>query len=79
MSDPVPSGESLVPIEVLVNGEPLQLPAGTTVAELVARISPSPRGVAVAVDRDVVPRSRWASAELAAGAQIEVVTAAAGG
>jgi sulfur carrier protein len=67
------------PIEVHVNGEPLALVAGTTVAELVALISPSPRGVAVAVDRDVVPRSRWGTTRLAAGAQIEVVTAAAGG
>jgi sulfur carrier protein len=66
-------------IEVWVNGEALWLPVGTTVAELVARISPNARGIAVAVDLDVVPKSRWSEAALRAGAQIEVVTAAAGG
>ena len=64
-----------------VNGEPVQLPAGSTVADVVVRLTgrDDPRGVAVAVDRSIVPRSEWATTALAAGARVEVVEAAAGG
>lgn len=62
-----------------VNGERVELAAGTTLAEVVAVLCPSGRGVAVAVDREVVPRSRWAEVVVSEGAAVEVVTAAAGG
>ena len=64
-----------------VNGEPVHLPAGSTVADVVVRVTGEvePRGVAVAVDRSIVPRSQWATTTLVAGAYIEVVEAAAGG
>jgi sulfur carrier protein len=63
----------------LVNGSPWEGPAGTTVAELVAQWCPSPRGIAVARNGDVVPKSRWEATRIVAGDQIEIVTAAAGG
>jgi len=62
-----------------VNGEPIELAAGTSVAELVARTCPSARGVAVALDREVVPRSSWTVTVVGHGASVEIVTAAAGG
>jgi len=62
-----------------VNGEAHESPAGATVADLVAVWCPSPRGVAVAVDGVVVPRSEWDRTSVAAGAAVEIVTAAAGG
>ncbi|HLN15879.1 MAG TPA: sulfur carrier protein ThiS [Acidimicrobiales bacterium] len=62
-----------------VNGEPLELPAGSTVADVVRAACPSPKGVAVALDEAVVPRSSWAEVALAEGARLEVVTAAPGG
>jgi sulfur carrier protein len=52
---------------------------GTTVAELVVRWCPSPRGVAVAVNGEVVPRSTWDATPIAMGDTVEIVTAAAGG
>ncbi len=64
---------------VTVNGEVRQVPPGTTVADLVATLARHAAGVAVAVDREVVPRSAWAEVVLGPGANIEVVTAAAGG
>lgn len=64
---------------VTLNGRPAELPDGSTVADVVAGVCPSGRGVAVAVDREVVPRSRWADTVPRPGAVIEVVTAAAGG
>ncbi len=62
-----------------VNGEPSDDAVGRSVADLVARWCPSPRGVAVAVDGDVVPRSAWGTTTIAPGASVEIVTAAAGG
>ncbi len=66
-------------IEVIVNGEPRHLPAGIDVADLVAQLIATPKGVAVAIDREVVPRSAWSSTVLASGQVVEIVTAAAGG
>jgi sulfur carrier protein len=37
------------------------------------------RGVAVAVDREVVPRSRWDDTHLADGQRVEVLEAVQGG
>ncbi len=62
-----------------VNGEDVELADGSTVADVVARLCPSDRGVAVAVDREVVPRSVWDTVVVTEGASVEVVTAAAGG
>ncbi len=66
---------------ISVNGEDRQLPDGATVATVVELLdlSPQARGVAVALDGEVVARSRWAQTELADGARIEVVAAIQGG
>jgi sulfur carrier protein len=57
-----------------VNGQSVEVGPGSTIADLVAGLTAEadPKGVAVAVDRCVIPRSEWAS-------MVEVVTAAAGG
>lgn len=64
---------------VVVNGEEAEVAPGTTVAELVAQRCPTPRGVAVAIDRAVVPRSEWATTPVPPGSRVEVVGAAPGG
>lgn len=68
-------------VSLLVNGEPFEAPAGASIADVVARLldEPDPKGIAVAVDRCVVPRSEWATTPARAGAALEVVSAAAGG
>jgi sulfur carrier protein len=66
-------------VTLTVNGDPRELPPGTTLAELVIQLVPSPQGVAVAVDGEVVPRRAWPDAKLADGAVVEVVTAVQGG
>lgn len=68
-------------VEVFVNGERRGLQSGATVADVVAMLpgTPDGRGVAVAVDGEVVRRGAWASTELAAGARVEVVVAVQGG
>lgn len=64
---------------VSLNGELLEVGVGTTVADLVGSCCSSERGVAVAVGRQVVPRSAWATTVLESGDQVEIVEAAAGG
>ena len=68
-------------LALTVNGEPLEIPAGSTVADLVGLVTEcaDPKGVAVAVDRCIVPRSQWAVTPARAGSRVEVVGAAAGG
>ncbi|MCY1137846.1 sulfur carrier protein ThiS [Actinoplanes sp. Pm04-4] len=50
-----------------------------SVRELVETITEAQRGVAVAVNGEVVPRSTWAVTALAEGDSVEVLTAAQGG
>jgi sulfur carrier protein len=66
---------------VVINGERHELPEGATV-ELAVRESGAPpegRGVAVAVDGEVVPRGAWTGTTLREGQQIEVLHAVQGG
>ena len=66
-------------LDVRVNGAAAQLAGGATVADVVGRWCPSPDGIAVACNGDVVPRSAWATTPVHAGDHLEIVTAAAGG
>jgi sulfur carrier protein len=66
-------------IEVIVNGQPTPLEPGATVEALVEVIGCGRRGVAVAVDAEVVPRSAWAAHTLCGGERVEVLGAAQGG
>lgn len=63
---------------VTVNGEQVELADNTTVARLLESKGFPEKGVAVAVDWAVVPRSEWES-PLSDGARVEVVTAVQGG
>jgi sulfur carrier protein len=62
-----------------VNGDPRDLPPGSTLADLVTQLVPSPHGVAAAVNGEVVPRRAWPDTPLADGSVVEVVTAVQGG
>ena len=66
---------------ILLNGEESDLQAGETVAAALARLRlpPDARGVAVAVDGQVVARSSWETSTLSADARVEVLTAMQGG
>ena len=64
-----------------VNGEARVLPAGATVASVLELldVAPDARGIAVAVDGEVVARSRWDATTLGDGSMVEVVAAIGGG
>jgi sulfur carrier protein len=66
---------------IVLNGREHELPAPQTLAAALAEldVEPDARGVAVAVDGEVVPRSMWRALELEDGARVEVLTAMQGG
>ena len=66
-------------MKVTVNGAGRTVEAGSTVERLVAAVTEARRGVAVAVNGEVVPRSAWPGARLSDGDRVEVLTAAQGG
>ena len=68
-------------MEVTLNGELRQVPDGLSLADLVreAGYDPEARGLAVALDGEVVPRSGWEGTDVVEGARVEVVAAIQGG
>jgi sulfur carrier protein len=68
-------------VTVTVNGEPRELADGATVQDVAQALElpADGRGVAIAVDREVVPRGAWGATPLTDGARIEVVRAVQGG
>jgi sulfur carrier protein len=66
-------------MHIQLNGEPFELPAGETVAALLARLELTGRRVAVELNMDIVPRSQHAETVLAEGDTLEVVHAIGGG
>jgi sulfur carrier protein len=66
---------------ISLNGEASAVRAGETVAMLLRDlgVSRDTRGIAVAVDGEVVPRAAWESFALPADARVEVLTAMQGG
>lgn len=66
---------------VSVNGSPRELPACATVANVVEllAVGGGARGVAVAVEGEVVARGAWETTELREGAGVEVLSAIGGG
>ena len=65
-------------MRIRVNAERLEVDDQTTVATLLQSLGYPDRGIAVALDQAVLPRSGW-TAKLSDGAQIEVLTAVQGG
>ncbi len=66
-------------IAVVVNGSTTEVEAGVTVATLVGRLGKDGRGLAVAINEAVVPRSAWTATALQPGDRVEVLRAAQGG
>ncbi|MGE2733578.1 sulfur carrier protein ThiS [Mycolicibacterium vaccae] len=65
-------------MKVTVNDEAVEVAEGSTIAALLDQLGFPEKGIAVAVDWAVLPRSEWDTA-LADGAKVEVVTAVQGG
>ncbi|MFF0874965.1 sulfur carrier protein ThiS [Micromonospora aurantiaca (nom. illeg.)] len=66
-------------MELIVNGTGRTLPEGVTVAEVVRTFTDRERGLAVAVNGEVVPRGGWSASVLRDGDRVEVLSATQGG
>jgi sulfur carrier protein len=66
-------------VTVIVNGQSRELFEPATVAELLEKLGIPPRGVAVEVNLQIVPRVRHAEQVLADGDKLEIVTLVGGG
>lgn len=70
---------NVVSVALTVNGEARSLPAGTSVAGLLAEIGLAERKVAVERNLEIVPRSQYAATMISAGDAIEIVHFIGGG
>lgn len=66
-------------MRILVNGRWREVAEAVTVSELVDADVSDRRGVAVALDGEVVPRAAWDTTGLEDGAHVEIVGAVQGG
>ncbi len=64
---------------ILVNNENTRGPVGSTVQDLLEILGMTERRVAIALNRDVVPRSNYPAIVLAAEDRIEILEAVGGG
>ncbi len=66
-------------ISLFVNGETVELNEPVTAAELLTLLEIQPKGIAIALNAAILPRSEWGSHQIGQGDRIEIVSAAAGG
>jgi sulfur carrier protein len=66
-------------MQIAVNGEPTEVPAGTTVRALLVKLGLGETLVAVERNEAVVPRAEHAETVLAEGDRVEVVHFVGGG
>jgi sulfur carrier protein len=66
-------------VHLRVNGAPHAVASNCTLAELLDVLGIERGRIAIAVNRDVVPRSAYANHQLAGGDQVEILEAAGGG
>jgi thiazole synthase len=66
-------------IAIRVNGEARRVPAGVTIATMLAELALDPRKVAVERNLEIVPRSAFGEAQVADGDAFEIVHFVGGG
>jgi sulfur carrier protein len=68
-------------MRIYLNGEELEVPEGITISELIKSLNLQVRevGFAVAVNEEVVPKSKYKSYKLSEGDRVEIVHLVGGG
>ena len=66
-------------MEIVVNGEAREAPAGVTVAGLLASMGVDGGRVAVELNREIVRKAAWGETTVEAGAKVEIVQFVGGG
>lgn len=70
---------SLLRMNIKLNGNPVEVPPGHTLASLITELAVGDKRIAIEVNKEIVPRSTYGSYSLKPGDQVEVVTAIGGG
>ncbi|HWZ86757.1 MAG TPA: sulfur carrier protein ThiS [Thermoanaerobaculia bacterium] len=66
-------------VAIRVNGEPMRLPSGASVADLLEKLKIATPRVAVERNREILPKAQYAGTSLAEGDVFEVVELVGGG
>jgi sulfur carrier protein len=67
------------PMEININGRPTEVPEGVDLAALVKQLKLGNRRLAVEVNEELVPRSRFAEHRLKPSDRVEIIHAVGGG
>ncbi len=65
--------------QIDVNGAPCSVPAGQTLSGLLDQLGLDGQGMALAVNREVVPRQQWLERRLQQSDRVDIVRAIGGG
>lgn len=66
-------------MKIKLNGEDLELQDGAVLSDICAKLGIDSKGVAFAIDSEVIPRDEWASTKLAEGTYVMMIRAVCGG
>jgi thiamine biosynthesis protein ThiS len=66
-------------MNILLNGEPKEIPANLAVAGLISELGLTPERLAIEVNRRIIRRADWPSTTLAEGDKVEIVHFVGGG
>ena len=66
-------------MKLIINGEDRQFDSALTISDLLERLSMKPDRVAVELNRELVPRQRWATTQLSDDDKLEIVHFVGGG
>ncbi len=65
--------------DIILNGAPHQVAPDATLADLIEALALSNQALALAVNRNVVPRQQWRERGVQPGDQVDLVRAIGGG
>jgi sulfur carrier protein len=66
-------------VNVIINGDPREIPEGFTVAALLDHLGMSRDRVAIECNLDILPRARWDESRVQPGDRFEIVHFVGGG
>ena len=68
-------------MKIRVNGEVKEVRLNINVYDLLTalELNPTQAGIAVAADREVIPKTKWQATELREGSDVEIIRAVQGG
>lgn len=66
-------------MQIVLNGDPAELPGPLTIQALLERLNIDPRLVAVECNRVVIKRAKYAETMVTDGAEVEIVAFVGGG